>query len=624
MTKKIQNTLLVKGVSTDIVDMQEVITGMKMTRKFVLNDFEAETSSGIKVSPDSMTFSLMGQTAHSIEIKDGALVSESEDVSSSSKLILFSSKNDALTNYTMVTEDLSLLSSKSIYRSLKRLLFSHMDLYAKGVHNADVKRNKDIIYAKKEGVNDVQIQPKKLEFNEDYKNAFIELGEEYYQKSNIFSISFKLAAPNIFEAYIDNDSEIVQYNSYAQIHATVSFINSNRKLISFTVSEFLDQIDSITLSTVISKIRAAIDSKIVRFSTFTDLPSGSYPIIMKPSASNVFFHEALAGHLLSGTYIAGGISPVFKDELYATINSLKGVNIIMDPTISGGFGSYPYDHEGVKTTSVTLIEDGKIMNYLTDRYAAARLEEIQKDKEVVSKIIEALPEEDTSYIDMFVGGEYSSLTRPFKSIKERIKFLLEERQLGELLKNLSIDQSLDWRNDHNRINQLSSNGHSRVEGWMGEDINGNTYVIQSEARMSNLIVKTDKDVDPVKELLSQISETHDFYLEIEAYNGYVNPENAAFVVKPEIVTMVSTKDGTRVNINPGEFSMNLRDFLPKIVAVGNNNEENRGFCGADSGYVPVGSYTPDIAVLDVPFVGGKEISYAEDYVFKIMASKEEL
>ena len=159
---------------------------------------------------------------------------------------------------------------------------------------------------------------------------------------------------------------------------------------------------------------------------------------------------------------------------------------------------------------------------------------------------------------------------------------------------------------------------------MGEDINGNTYVIQSEARMSNLIVKTDKDVDPVKELLSQISETHDFYLEIEAYNGYVNPENAAFVVKPEIVTMVSTKDGTRVNINPGEFSMNLRDFLPKIVAVGNNNEENRGFCGADSGYVPVGSYTPDIAVLDVPFVGGKEISYAEDYVFKIMASKEEL
>ncbi len=103
--------------------------------------------------------------------------------------------------------------------------------------------------------------------------------------------------------------------------------------------------------------------------------SGSYPIIFDGAAVATLFHEALAAHLLSGRYITDGDSTVFSDRLNKKILP-NGFDIIDDPSLEGGLGSYLYDEEGVKAKPVTLVEDGVLKNYLLDKSSAAGLSKI--------------------------------------------------------------------------------------------------------------------------------------------------------------------------------------------------------------------------------------------------------
>lgn len=109
------------------------------------------------------------------------------------------------------------------------------------------------------------------------------------------------------------------------------------------------------------------------------LKSDVYPLIFAPSAVGTLFHEALAGHMLSGLYIAEEYSTVFKGKLGEKVTK-PGVMEILDdleiwdcPLDEKMFAHYQYDMEGVRAQDTCLIANGKLLNYLLDRNSAAWL-----------------------------------------------------------------------------------------------------------------------------------------------------------------------------------------------------------------------------------------------------------
>jgi len=107
------------------------------------------------------------------------------------------------------------------------------------------------------------------------------------------------------------------------------------------------------------------------------LESGIYPLIFDHSAVATLFHEAIAGHMMSGLYIVDEESAIFKGKLGKSVADfmpvLKELEIWDSPLDSSMLAHYKYDMEGVPAKDVLLIDRGVVKNFLYDRYSAARM-----------------------------------------------------------------------------------------------------------------------------------------------------------------------------------------------------------------------------------------------------------
>ncbi len=109
------------------------------------------------------------------------------------------------------------------------------------------------------------------------------------------------------------------------------------------------------------------------------LRSEIYPLIFDPSAVATLFHEAIAGHMLSGRYIADEESTIFKGKIGKSVSRnnfmqiLKKLEIWDTPLDKHMLAHYEYDMEGVPAKDVLLIDHGILKNFLHDRYSSARM-----------------------------------------------------------------------------------------------------------------------------------------------------------------------------------------------------------------------------------------------------------
>ena len=98
-------------------------------------------------------------------------------------------------------------------------------------------------------------------------------------------------------------------------------------------------------------------------------PPGTYPVVVDHDVVGLVLHEAL-GHATEGDIVATGGS-VLQGKLGTRIAS-DLVTIIDEGVVEGGF-YHPYDDEGAKKDTTTLVEDGILRGFLTDRRSAKRL-----------------------------------------------------------------------------------------------------------------------------------------------------------------------------------------------------------------------------------------------------------
>ena len=113
-----------------------------------------------------------------------------------------------------------------------------------------------------------------------------------------------------------------------------------------------------------------IGQKAVRLLDAKAAPSGRFQVITDPELTGVLIHEAL-GHATEGDLILQNDS-ILKDKLGSKIAS-DIVNIYDNATLKNGFGYYPYDAEGIKTTPKQLVKDGELVSLLNSRETAAKL-----------------------------------------------------------------------------------------------------------------------------------------------------------------------------------------------------------------------------------------------------------
>ncbi|MBT3726768.1 hypothetical protein HOG21_03570 [bacterium] len=561
----------------------------------------------VTIIPSSASFSLLGTMGEVLEFNDGGLLYE-DNVNASTMRCNLIIGEKIVSGIDMSFQKLSMFSKETLFIDIKRSMLKLLPALSMAYTNMDRINVGRVYLAPKKEVTYIQDKPTFNKVPDEIGEYIENVSGDFYKMKNVFSCSISVINKVDFNIFVDKESKIIQYTPLLAISITIEYLDSNNEIVKNNVNEYYPGIPSIE---EIEKLRRRCLDELELDEMYHDLLSGTYPVLLKPSASNVFFHEALAAHLLSATYITYDYSTIFKERIGEKISSLEGIDIIMDPGLKNGFGSYKYDHEGVLAKNVYLVKDGVIKNYLSDRSSQAMLEEIEKDNELVKQLMSVI-EDDETLFEKYV--EEHHLIRKFRNNKEKIKYLLEKWALDYMIKNVNVDESLHWRGHPERLTQ-ESNGHSRVQSWSLDD-DKDSRMIHSEARMSNLVVShSDKNVKAknlAKEMKNLCKESKlDFYLEVEALNGYVEPDTGLFVIDPHSIYKVYT-DGKREYVKPGTFSLNLEDFLENIVSVGTNNEENRAFCGASSGFVPVGSMTPDMIVWNIPYQTVSTINIATD------------
>jgi TldD protein len=98
-----------------------------------------------------------------------------------------------------------------------------------------------------------------------------------------------------------------------------------------------------------------------------DAPAGMMPVVLGPGWPGVLLHEAV-GHGLEGDFNRKGLS-AFSGRLGEQV-AAKGVTVVDDGTLEDRRGSLTVDDEGTPSQCTTLIEDGRLVNYMQDKLNA--------------------------------------------------------------------------------------------------------------------------------------------------------------------------------------------------------------------------------------------------------------
>ncbi len=99
-------------------------------------------------------------------------------------------------------------------------------------------------------------------------------------------------------------------------------------------------------------------------------PAGVMPVVIDNGFGGVIFHAA-CGHSLEATSVAFGVSE-FSGKLGEMI-AAPCVTAVDDGTMVNEWGSLHVDDEGAPTTNLTLIENGRLVNYMIDKLGGRRM-----------------------------------------------------------------------------------------------------------------------------------------------------------------------------------------------------------------------------------------------------------
>ncbi len=180
---------------------------------------------------------------------------------------------------------------------------------------------------------------------------------------------------------------------------------------------------------------------------------GAFPVVLGPNVVGVFVHEAF-GHLAEADLTLAG--SVLLNKLGRKIAS-EVVTFYDDGTVSGAFGSFKYDDEGIPAQKTLLVKDGVVVGLMHSRETAkkfntqptgnARAEDFRVEPIIRMRNTYMEPKDHSFeelledikfgyYLKSFRGGQ-ANLDGTFQvGIQEAYEIVKGE--LGETVRNVSI------------------------------------------------------------------------------------------------------------------------------------------------------------------------------------------
>ena len=203
------------------------------------------------------------------------------------------------------------------------------------------------------------------------------LTQELYQIPCVSDATFTLSSQRKLWIVVDHRGQrIINKRDLCVMSMSLVLVNHKKEQIDFSDSVMTKTCDEMEQN--LPKIRDQIQNFLFSKER-KQLESGIYPLIFAPSAVGTLFHEALAGHMLSGRYIAEGTSTVFKSKIGKQIatdgfmEALKDLEIWDCPRDEEMLATYTYDMEGSPSQDVLLIDRGTVKAYLHSKNSAAWL-----------------------------------------------------------------------------------------------------------------------------------------------------------------------------------------------------------------------------------------------------------
>lgn len=203
------------------------------------------------------------------------------------------------------------------------------------------------------------------------------LTQELYQIPCVSDATFTLSSQRKLWIVVDHRGQrIINKRDLCVMSMSLVLVNHKKEQIDFSDSVMTKTCDEMEQN--LPKIRDQIQNFLFSKER-KQLESGIYPLIFAPSAVGTLFHEALAGHMLSGRYIAEGTSTVFKSKIGKQIATdgfmevLKDLEIWDCPRDEEMLATYTYDMEGSPSQDVLLIDRGTVKAYLHSKNSAAWL-----------------------------------------------------------------------------------------------------------------------------------------------------------------------------------------------------------------------------------------------------------
>ena len=332
----------------------------------------------------------------------------------------FSIKNDFLSTYD------------GILTSVWPKLADAIDELADVFYNSTRKDNKN--YVEYQVKNPPHMRDETFEILEinkipkDFEVKFQGILKGYFTTGCMVRLDAEIKSDRKVWIVLDsNGTRIIQKQDIVNFCITPRAISEKKRVYTNTISRMAQSFDE--LESGFPVIKHEMQAFFLTLNR-KQLESGIYPLIFDHSAVATLFHEAIAGHMLSGLYIVDEESAIFKGKLKKSVAKmmpiLKKLEIWDSPLDPSMIAHYKYDMEGVPAQDVLLIDRGVVKNFLHNRYSAARMKKESNGHALAENFYRAvivngiamsephIPEPRVSNLKVLSDSEFT-----FKQLEER-------------------------------------------------------------------------------------------------------------------------------------------------------------------------------------------------------------
>ncbi len=168
--------------------------------------------------------------------------------------------------------------------------------------------------------------------------------------------------------FVDSQERLIKDHEISRdVWASVSFFHKKNYLMNHTTHVTFDHTWR-NAEHKVWEMLSRMGEEVEELKKACPIRTDQYPVILSNRATGVLFHEALGGHLISGTYVKDKSSTTYAKHIGRRI--LPNFISVTDFPPLGRNGEPIFDADGIQSSDLLVVENGVLQSYIHDRDSA--------------------------------------------------------------------------------------------------------------------------------------------------------------------------------------------------------------------------------------------------------------